>query len=455
MKIDKKVLALAMIGFYSLLISINIYIIPPNYDLIKAEMRLNDFDVSLINGLFYLLIGFSAFGWAYITDKYRLGRKKILIVATLLASVTNYLTSFSNDFYSLVFLYGLTGVLLGSSYSIIFSILADNFHVKERLVALALWNLSQGIGASAGFLFSFLVGEAFGWRQSFLIGSIALLLSILPLLRIIEPKRGESEEYLKEIFKRGMEYNYRLTLTGLKKTLSKKTNMFLLLEYFAISVGWGAYSQWGLHYLKNVTNLSKLGAGLILGLIGVGGAFHVVVAQLLQRFQSGKLSMKLLFASFFALIEGTSYIVLFTMIPYVKLWASSQAVVDQAFAILNALKNNTMFLFIVLFASLGNMVGTTTKPINTTTISEVNLPEERASFLGYMLIFELFGKFAGALVTGTISTIYGSLYLGILSSLLFYYLGSIFWLMVRKNYERDRKQLENELKLRALEILED
>ncbi len=454
MGLNSKSVSLALLSLYSFLISINIYIVPPNYDLIKLEMNLTDFQVSIINGLFYLAIGVSALNWAYVTDSLRLSRKKILVLTTGTASLLNYLASLSTSFYLLLVFYMLTGLLLGSSYSIVFAMISDNFSVQGRLSALAIWNLMQGLGASTGFALSFIVGGLYGWRVAFLIGSIAILLSIILLGFIKEPRRGESEHYIKKLYEHGLDYDYRLTYSGLFRSFSRKTNRYLFLEYLSISVGWGAYSAWGLHYIRSVMNITKLEAGLILGVIGIGGALHVLVANYLQRFQKSKLSRKLLYASVFSIIEGTAYIVFFSVIPSIKLISDPSSLTNQIMVVINGLVENKTFLGVVLLAAFGNMLGTTEKPINTSTISEVNLPEEKASILGYMLIFELLGKFIGSMLTGGISTLYGSLYWGLLGSLSFYYVGSLAWVLARRSYLKDREQMVLQLKERYDRIAE-
>ena len=93
----------------------------------------------------------------------------------------------------------------------------------------------------------------------------------------------------------------------------------------------------------------------------------------------------------------------------------------------------------------GAMVGSTTRPINETIISEVNLPEERALILGYLIIFELLGKSLGVTFTGFISTITGYLLYGLIGSLSFYYLGGLIWFLVAKEYGKDRDRIEMEL----------
>ena len=454
MGFNSKSISLALLSFYSFLISINIYIVPPNYDLIKLEMHLTDFQVSIINGIFYLAIGVSALNWAYITDSLKLSRKKILMLTTTAASGLNYLASLSTDFYLLLLFYMLTGLLLGSSYSIVFAIISDNFSVQGRLAALAIWNLMQGLGASAGFALSFIIGGLYGWRTAFLIGSTAILLSVVLVGFIREPRRGESEHYVRKLYENGLDYDYRLTYSGLLKSFSKKTNRFLFLEYLSISIGWGAYSAWGLHYIRNIMQITKLEAGLILGIIGIGGALHVLVANYLQRFQKSRLSRKLMYASIFSIVEGTAYIVLFSVIPSVKLISDPSSLTSQIMVILNGLRENKLFLGVVILAAFGNMLGTTEKPINTTTISEVNLPEEKASILGYMLIFELLGKFIGSMLTGGISTLYGSLYMGLLASLSFYYVGSLAWILARKSYLKDREWMISQLRERYNRVAE-
>ena len=269
-----------------------------------------------------------------------------------------------------------------------------------------------------------------------------------------DPGRGASEEILSSIFSKGYRYEFKLKLGRLPKLLAKSTNKFLLTEYMAISIGWGAYIGWGLHYMVRFAGITKMQAALVLGMISIGGAMHIFVAKKLQDIQGNRFDIKLLYASLFAVIEGSAYIILYSTLPIIGLNPIDGSLGNILVGTLMYLLSKPIFAVVVIIAAVGNMCGTTMKPVNASVISEVNLPEEKAVIMGYLSIFELIGKSFGMVFTGFISTIYGTLLIGMVASLSFYYLGSISWILARKNYRSDRILYVNELEKRREELEE-
>lgn len=446
-------LTLLAIGIYSALISANIYMAAPNFNLLKDEFKATDVVVSLVSSLFYLALGSFSIIWAYIIDKNRWSRKKALALLTILASSSLVFVARSTNIIELILFYTLTGVFLGGSFSLIFGILSDKYPLKIRLAILAIWNLMYGIGSSAGYFISIIIGEASGWRNVFLTSSTLIGLSIIPLAFIKEPRIGESEELLKPIFERKLNYTFKLKLKNIGKAINKPTNKNIFLQYLFLSVGWGAYSGWAIHFIMRETGLSKTNTAVILGFIAVMGAFHVYIAQLVQAKQGEKLHKKLTFGAFFSAIEGTAYIALFSFLPRVQIKPIEGSILNQIAGILLSLLNYPHIFVILIFAGIGNMLGSTTKPIDTATISEINLPEEKATIVGYLYIFELIGKSLGVFLAGAISTITGNLKLGLLLCLLFYYFGSIMWYLASKTYWRDRENQQKILVTRVSDLL--
>ena len=427
----------------------------PNFNLLKNEFKATDAIVSLVSSLFYLALGSFSIIWAYVIDKNRWSRKKSLSILTLLASFTLILVAKSTNIGELIAFYALTGVFLGGSFSLIFGILTDKYPLKVRLSILAIWNLMYGIGSSAGYFVSIVIGESSGWRNVFLTSSAIIGLSILPLLLIKEPKIGESEELLKPIFDRELRYSFNLRIKNIGEAVKKPTNRNIFLQYFFLSIGWGAYSGWAIHLIMRETGLTKTNTAVILGFIAVMGAFHVYVAQFIQLRQKGRLHKKLTYGAFFSLIEGTAYILLFSLLSGVRIEPVRGSILDQIAGVLISLLNYPHLLVTMVFAGIGNMLGSTTKPIDTATISEINLPEEKATIVGYLYIFELIGKSVGVFLAGVMSTIAGSLKLGLIFCLLFYYAGSVMWYLASKTYWKDREHQQKILMKRVNDVLND
>lgn len=118
----------------------------------------------------------------------------------MLGELACFGTFFVETYQQLYFCRVLTGISIGGSTPIIFSILADYYPEDSRIFVSTLVGISMSTGIAGGQLLAGIIGPISSWRLPFLLVSIpALLLGILILLTASEPKRGSQEEGLRVV----------------------------------------------------------------------------------------------------------------------------------------------------------------------------------------------------------------------------------------------------------------
>lgn len=442
-----------LIGLLSAIISTNIYVSVPNLDLISKEFMISDFLVSIISGSFFFFYGVSAVVWGYLIDALNINRRKGLYVAVLAVILFDTLAGISPSPYVLLLANILIGISLGFSIPALYGIIIDYFPLEDRIFAIAIWNLLSSLGSSTGYAISFASGYLLNWRVAFLIVAGTQSISFLALRFIREPKKGESESILKEIYEKGRNYNYRLNERDFLDTILRKTNYFLILQSFFISAGWGAYMGWGIHFMTREVGLNKVQAAAILGLVGLGGASSLIMAKFVQRFQNINLRFKLFIAGFFVAFEGTSYIIMYSILKFIHLSIADGDMLQSVIILLSTIASNSLLALSILLGALGNFMGSTAGPIRGTVVSEVNLPEEKSALYGVLIVSDHVGRSLGIVLVGSISFIFGSLYLGLIVSFSLYYIGSLSWFKATKTYMKDREKFIRVLNHRKEEIL--
>ncbi len=444
-----------LLGLLSATISTNIYVSVPNLDLISKEFLVGDLLVSIIAGSFFFFYGVSAVFWGYVIDALNINRRKGLYLAIFSAIIFDLFAGLSNNAYLLLISNILIGISLGFSIPAIYGVIIDYFPLEERIFAIAVWNLLSGLGSSAGFALSFASGYFFNWRIAFFIIAITQTISFIALKFIREPKRGESEHILREVFEKGKNYDYRLNKREFIGTIFKRTNYFLLIQSFFISAGWGAYMGWGIHFMTREAGLDKVQAAGILGLVGLGGASSIILARIVQRFQKIDLVIKLIIAGLLVAGEGTSYIIMYSLLKWIHPGIAASDIITSIILLLSYITSNTTFALSIFIGASGNFMGSAAGPIRGTVISEVNLPEEKSALYGMMIVSDHVGRSLGIVLVGAISSLFNSLYLGLLASFSLYYIGSISWIKASKTYLRDRKRFIKKLNHRKKRILEE
>ena len=157
---------------------------------ISAELNLTKTQFGLLGGTsFALMYTTCGIAVAYLAD--RVSRKWIIALACAIWSVFTALCGTAQNF-TQILLYRMGvgfGEAGGSPPS--YSLISDYFPAARRGTALAIYSLGVPIGSMLGAFLGGKLALAYGWRNAFfVIGAPGVILAVLMLLVVREPKRG-------------------------------------------------------------------------------------------------------------------------------------------------------------------------------------------------------------------------------------------------------------------------
>jgi MFS family permease len=155
------------------------------------------FGFFIVGGPVALLVG-------YFTDS--VNRCILFAIVVTLGEAACLATYWIKTYEQLLFCRILTGISIGGSTPIIFSILGDLFPGNYRVYVSTLVGISMSSGIAGGQLLAGVVGPVYGWRLPFLLVSIpAILCANLVMMTVKEPGRGSQEKEVRLLRQRKFE----------------------------------------------------------------------------------------------------------------------------------------------------------------------------------------------------------------------------------------------------------
>jgi len=160
---------------------------------IKAELGLSDSAMGWLTGFafaaFYASFGIPIAAWAD-----RSSRRDVIALGLLVWSSATALCGSVQSFLQLFAARVAVGVGEAAGTPPAHSLISDYFPAKLRATALALYSMGGNVGIGLGFLAGGLLGDAFGWRSTFLfVGLPGVALALFVRLSLREPPRGAIE----------------------------------------------------------------------------------------------------------------------------------------------------------------------------------------------------------------------------------------------------------------------
>jgi len=450
---NDKVRMLFLVGLVSALASTNVYLLVPNLEVIGHEMNVNNFYLGILAGGYLISFGIASLIWGYINDRFNVNRKKLFSFSMIISSVSTFFTALSFDPISLLLSRIIAAIFISSILPISFSVIADLFYIEERVSAFSVWIVLMNIGSAAGYTLSLFSEKFFHWRTALVIDAVILLISIIFIIFLRNPKRGEAEKILEEIFNKGLLYSFRFDANNIKALFNRKTNIVVISQVLLSNVAWGAFAVWSLQFLVSEVNLDKLVATIIIGVLLFFEIFSVFFARYIDKKSSNNTNFKLNFAALGRSLQMSSTILFFTAILLFLPTIHSTGFLNQLIETLNAIIGNAVILLTFVLAIIGHFLGYLSKPISGSVFSETNLPEERSVIIALMSIFELLGRGIGSIIVGSIAQITSKIFIGLNIAFMFWGFASIAWILAKKYYSQDVKKLLKLLEERKIELL--
>lgn len=253
---------------------------------IKDDLDLTDWQLGLLKGivfaLIYTLVGIPI---AWLADRYN--RVKIMALSLALWSGFTALSGMASGFGTLALARLGVGIGEAGGSPPAHSIISDMYPKEKRTSALAIYSLGIPIGIMFAFFVAGQLVSSIGWRGTFFaLGLPGVILAIIVLVVVKEPKRGAMEACSFDDRKQ------EPFLDSIKTLLTIKSWWGMCMGIGFASFGAYSLSQWGVDYVfrhdpnyhpkNSPANFQSLmmALGLINGIVyGLGTYIGAVVAE--------------------------------------------------------------------------------------------------------------------------------------------------------------------------------
>lgn len=212
-------------------------LVPPLYDPIARDLGVGEPAVGLVTAASFLIAAFAAVGWAYTGDRTR--RKPVLMFGTLIWAAGTTGTALAGGYLAFFGAQMLAAIGLGAVASVGFSVVSDLIAPKRRGLVMSFWGLSQGAGTLTGTMLAGMLGAG-DWRRPFWVLTVVGLVATVAYLFTYDVRRGQSEPELAAIFEAGEEYEHRIGRSDVPEILSRRTNVWLVLQGFTAQFVFGS-----------------------------------------------------------------------------------------------------------------------------------------------------------------------------------------------------------------------
>ena len=322
--------------------------------------------------------------FGYLSDT--VNRRNLLFAAVLLGEGPCILTYFVTNFWQLFVLRLLTGISLGGTFPLVFSLLGDLYEPQHRAGISAVVQVATGIGLALGQGISGFVGSSIGWRWPFVIVAFpAIALATLMLLTTEEPIRGSTEAALQQQWDSdaAFEYSERISWAKVGRLVRIPTNILVISQGLPGCLPWGMLLTFLNDYLAQDKGLTVATATTIVLAVGIGGGLGVIGGGILGQWMYNRKKWTM-----------PIFIGVCTIIGAGPMWFIVNADV--------ASKLGTTFFMAVVTGIMSSTVGPNMRAM----MMNVNEPETRGVALALQTMLDDLGKGLGpALVAALISSV--------------------------------------------------
>ncbi|NVM16735.1 MAG: MFS transporter [Candidatus Lokiarchaeota archaeon] len=446
----------------------------PNEVLIAADLGIYFDAIGIIISIYTIVNGFSILVFGYLTDM--IDRKKILILAGTLWSLTAILHIFVEEFWQLILVRIVAAIAVSVTTPLVISYLADIISSDARSKSFAFWGLVTNIGTLVAGVIALAFNEIdfeslifdtisekidyiaitypnilYTWRLPyFFLGIVALLFTIINYFVTVEPKRAAKEKQLEEVFSdEKIQYSYKIKFSDLKLIFKRKSNFFLIFNFFDV-IASGLILAYIFPYIQLEIGVSVIDIKviilflfiIILGLI-IGQFWLAHLGD--KRVKRGDLSGRVKVAVICSILNLPFFLFGFAMTPNV---ANS----TFFFGALTVNEIGFWILWLIYCAFLGVGLAFTMGigPNWYSSLIDVNFPENRGTMVAVGSFIDSIGRATGAIIGGFVVTLTGSFSATIFwSFLIFGIFSTCLWVPLFFTAKKDYIEINEAMKKRA------
>lgn len=171
-------------------------LLAPVVDAVKIDLHMTDAQIGGVRSAVFLAALLGQLFWGPLSDRWV--RKYIIIIGTVIWSALTWLTAFVGSFPQLLMARASMSFAEGCFNPSAYALLTDAAPKRNQGMVLGLMSLTYPVGTAAALVVASVIGTEH-WRKPFIIyGVIGIMLGILVLLIVREPRRGANEESMEQ-----------------------------------------------------------------------------------------------------------------------------------------------------------------------------------------------------------------------------------------------------------------
>lgn len=332
----------------------------------------------------------------------------------------------------------LNGIGVGAIIPTIFSLVGDTADPKRRSTAFGFVSAAILTGRMLGFVLAGSLADH--WRMTYFMVGVTGLILAFGLLRIPEPKRGAQEEELHDLIVEGAEYRFRISKEDIKKIWLNRSNFWLIVNFIDVIPG-AILIFLIFKYMKEIHNMEATAVNFVILLVIIAGALGALAFGRIGDwgFQRDKRAKALIALS-------CNAFPIFFMILFLRadFWIPDGSTLSQTLAV-----PGVWALIITIVVAM--FINQGVNPNWYSSLTDINLPENRATMISFASILDLIGQAIGPLMASYAATIL-DLKTAMWSVLVFWVFNIVFWLPVLAHIRGDLANVHRVLQGRALEL---
>mmetsp|Transcript_24845 Transcript_24845/g.65501 ORF Transcript_24845/g.65501 Transcript_24845/m.65501 type:complete len:469 (+) Transcript_24845:170-1576(+) len=322
-----------------------------------------------------------------------LDRRLLFAALALLTSMTCLITTQVSTFNGLAWARAFSGLGIGGSLPVVYSLVGDWYPASRRASATAYVTAASGAGVFAGQCIATLMGSV-DWRWPFLVVAVPSLGSCVAMWYLAEePVRGGQEDGIETLSlyqDAGYEYMPGLSSRHVRSVTHSRTNLLVILQAFPGNIPWGVIIVYLHDFLVQDLGLSRHKAlGAITTLAAAAFAGILTGGFVGERLYGASSKYLAIFGGICNMARAVPFFLIFGWADFFGPLASSS---EGAF-------------FLVLMA--GGFVATLASPCTGAMLLNVNLPETRGSVMAMYSVLDDLSKGFGTLFVSMIVRLCG------------------------------------------------
>jgi MFS transporter, Spinster family, sphingosine-1-phosphate transporter len=369
----------------------------------------------------------------------RSARKKLCIAGCLAAGAASVLVVFAPNgpegYRFFLATRALAGLGAGAVVPAVFSMTGDAVDRARRASAFGLLSAAMIVGRMGGFLAGGLAAPS--WRTAYFAAGLANLVLAAGLVFLREPARGSGEDELREALDAGAVYRFRLSLKDMAVLWKRRTNLWLVLNFIDVIPG-AVIIFLIFKYMEDVHNMgATVVNGLVLAVFTAGAAGALVFGRLGDIWFRRERRARV-FVAFACNIVPIVFMFVFLRADFRLIDGTTLA----AALSLPAVRLLGLAVAAAVFINQGvnpNWYGT---------LTDVNLPEHRATMVSLATVMDMAGNAIGPLAAAFIASQSG-VESAMGSVLGFWALNAFLWIPVILYVRRDLESVRQTLEKRA------